>query len=111
MTDATDRVGRHVDAFNDAVDTGDWQRFTERFTADATMSFVGVPAGPFRGREAIAAAYVAQPPTETMTVSSVESAGDVDTVAFRWKSGGTGTMTLVWGGDLVADLVVSFDDD
>jgi steroid delta-isomerase len=55
----TDRVSQHIAAFNDSIDTGDWGRFTDRFTPDATMSFVGVPAGPFRGRAAIAAAYLA----------------------------------------------------
>jgi steroid Delta-isomerase len=106
----TDRVSQHIAAFNDSIDTGDWGRFTDRFTPDATMSFVGVPAGPFRGRTAIAAAYLAQPPTDWMSVANVLSSGDVDTVAFRWKSGGTGTMTLTWDGELVADLVVAFDD-
>jgi steroid Delta-isomerase len=105
----TDRVSEHIVAFNDSIGTGDWARFTDRFTPDATMSFVGVPAGPFRGRAAIAAAYLAQPPTETMSAGSVHSSGDVDTVAFRWQSGGTGTMTLTWDGDLVADLIVAFD--
>ncbi|MDT4910629.1 MAG: steroid Delta-isomerase [Pseudonocardiales bacterium] len=105
----TDRVSQHIAAFNDSIETGDWAPFAQRFTAEATMRFVGVPAGPFRGREAIAAAYLAQPPTETMSVGSVQSSGDVDAVAFRWESGGTGTMTLTWDGDLVAELVVAFD--
>jgi hypothetical protein len=39
----------------------------------------------------------------------VQSKGDVDTVAFAWPSGVTGTMTLRWDGEPVADLVVSFD--
>ncbi len=104
-----DRVGRHIAAFNDSIGSGDWAPFADRFTPDATMRFVGAPAAPFRGRAAIGAAYLAQPPTETMSARSVDSSGDVDTVAFRWESGGTGTMTLTWDGDLVTDLVVALD--
>jgi hypothetical protein len=37
------RVDRHVDAFNDAVRTSDWDGFAARFAADARMEFVGVP--------------------------------------------------------------------
>jgi hypothetical protein len=68
-----------------------------------------VPVGPLRGRGAIAAAYATRPPTDTMSVGSILSSDTVDTVAFRWTSGGTATMTLTWDGDLLADLVVAFD--
>ena len=53
----SDRVRRHVAAFNTAVESGDWSDFATRFTEGARMTFVGVPAGPFAGRDAIAEAY------------------------------------------------------
>ncbi|TCC48614.1 nuclear transport factor 2 family protein [Kribbella capetownensis] len=100
------RTTEHVDAFNHAVTSGDWDTFAQRFAADAGMSFVGVPAGPFEGRPAIAAAYRENPPTETMTLEGA----DDDNVKFRWAGGDTGTMDLTWAPDgTVQALTVSFD--
>ena len=103
------RAAGHVAAFNQRVRSGEWAGFAGRFTPDATMRFAGVPAGPFTGRAAIAAAYGAQPPSDTLTVSCAVSAGDVDQVWFTWDSGGTGSMTLRWRGGLIAELIVTFD--
>ena len=100
------RTADHVAAFNQAVMSGDWDSFAQRFAEDATMTFVGVPAGPFHGRTAIAQAYRENPPTETMSLVD----GGEDTVAFRWAGGGTGTMELTWAPDgTVQGLRVRFD--
>jgi steroid delta-isomerase len=105
----SERAARHVMAFNDSVRSGEWADFAGRFTPDATMRFIGVPAGPFAGREAIAAGYAAQPPADTLTVTRGLSSGDVDELWFAWDgSGATGTMTLRWSGDLIAELTVTF---
>ncbi len=110
-TDATPaRIAEHVVAFNAAVRSGDWESFADRFAPDATMEFIRVPAGPFHGRAEIARAYAEQPPTDTMTVGAVDSAGTVDTVRFTWSAGGSGTMRLTWQGPLVAGLQVAFDE-
>jgi steroid delta-isomerase len=102
------RTTDHVDAFNDAVTTGDWDTFAQRFAEDARMTFVGVPAGPFEGRTAIAQAYRENPPTETMTV--LDPDGDEAVAKFRWAGGGTGTMGLTWTpGGAVQTLTVTFD--
>ena len=94
----------HVAAFNQAVTAGDWPTFATRFAENATMTVVGVPAGPVAGRPAIEAAYPANPPTETMTLL------DPETGRFQWSSGGTGTMDLVWAPDgTVQELTVTFD--
>ena len=104
------RVESHLDAFNDAVRSSNWDAFAERFAMDARMEFVGVPVGPFEGRDAIAAAYRANPPQDTMTALHTESDGAVDAVNFAWDAGGTGTMRLSWTADgLVAALSVAFD--
>ncbi len=95
-------------AFNRSVRSGDWASFADRFAADATMRFVGVPAGPFSGREAIAGGYASQPPSDTLSVSRVVSRGDVDELWFAWDNGGTGTMTIRWSAHLVAELTVAF---
>jgi len=105
----SERAARHVVAFNDSVQSGEWADFAGRFTPDATMRFIGVPAGPFTGREAIAAGYAAQPPSDTLTVTRGLSSGDVDELWFAWDgSGAPGTMILRWSGDLVAELTVTF---
>jgi hypothetical protein len=105
----SERAARHVAAFNDSVRSGDWAGFASRFTPDATMRFAGIPVGPFTGREAIAAAYASQPPSDTLTVGRADSSGDVDELWFTWDSGTTtGTMVLRWAGDLIAELTVTF---
>ena len=104
------RAADHIAAFNHAVTTGEWDAFADRFAADARMSFVGVPAGPFEGRTTIAEAYRENPPTETMTAVEQQAGPDGDTVTFRWSGGGTGTMHLGWAPDgAVQVLTVSFD--
>ena len=105
------QVEQHVAAFGDAVATGRWVRFAERFAVDAEMAFEGVPAGPFRGRAAIAAAYVEDPPAEPLVLTGPVTVDGDDAVApFRWvDSGGTGTMRLRFDpAGLVTRLVVTF---
>ncbi|GAA1477962.1 hypothetical protein GCM10009623_24080 [Nocardioides aestuarii] len=102
----------HVAAFDAAVDSGDWEGFARRFSEDAVMVFHGVPAGPFEGRAAIAAAYAADPPDEPLeVVGPVVVDGDFLVLHFCWvDSGGTGTMRLrLDPAGLVARLEVSFD--
>ena len=102
------RAAAHVAAFNDSVRSGDWAAFADRFTPDATMRFVGVPAGPFTGRAAIAAGYAAQPPSDTLTVTRACSSADIDELWFAWDHGSAGTMILRWSGNLIAELTVTF---
>ena len=104
----SERAARHIAAFNDSVRSGDWAAFAGRFTPGATMRFTGIPVGPFTGREAIAAGYATQPPSDTLTVTRGVSSGDVDELWFSWDNGGTGTMILRWRGDLIAELTVTF---
>jgi hypothetical protein len=102
------RAARHVAAFNHSVRSGDWAAFADRFAADATMRFVGISVGPFNGREAIAAGYTSQPPSDTLTVTRGVSSGEVDELWFAWDNGGTGTITLRWSGDLISELTITF---
>ena len=110
MADLAAAVERHVAGFNHAVRTQDFGAFVAAFAEDAAMRFTNVPAGPFQGRAAIAAAYAAQPPTDTMTVAGVEEV-DPQTarVRFDWDAGGSGTMVLRWRDEQVADLEIAFD--
>jgi steroid Delta-isomerase len=54
----------HVERFNHGVRTGDWGPMLAYLANDAELVFEGVPVGPFRGRDAIEAAYREQPPDD-----------------------------------------------
>ncbi len=104
---------RHVETFNAAVRAGDFAPLVELFADDATLEFDGVPVGPFHGRDAIAAAYAAQPPSDTMTVLDVRVEDDGTVVEpFSWATDGgarSGEMRLVVEADRIHRLVVAFD--
>lgn|SRR5690554_4031516 len=105
-------VDRHLEAFNEAVRTGDWPRFAQRFSEDAEMRFVGVPVGPFAGRDEIEGGYLADPPDDTISrTAEPRWEGDEQVVPFQWDgTGQTGTMRFVWSSDgLVRSLTVSYD--
>jgi steroid Delta-isomerase len=65
----------HVERFNSGVRSGDFGPMTELFTDDAELAFEGVPVGPFRGREAILAAYREQPPDDTIEILQASEGG------------------------------------
>jgi hypothetical protein len=58
----------YVAGFNEGVRTGDWSRMLELVDDDATLEFVGIPVGPFRGRAVIGEAYRAQPPDDELVL-------------------------------------------
>ena len=99
----------HIERFNAAVRSGDWREFLATLAPDAVMSYDGVPVGPFVGRDAIAAAYQTNPPTDTMDVRRVEIDGDAEIVGFAWSRGGTGTLTIRRGAGGITGLAVVFD--
>jgi hypothetical protein len=63
----------YVARFNEGVRTDDWSRFVELLHEDATLEFVGIPVGPFAGRDAIAEAYRTQPPDDEIVPLDGES--------------------------------------
>ncbi len=102
-------VRKHCELFNEGFRSGDWAPFVATFAEDARMAFTNVPAGPFVGREAIGAAYAANPPTDTMSIVSVEPLGaDTARARFAWDAGGAGTMVMRWRDGQVADLEITF---
>lgn len=109
VADATDKVSEHARRFNEAIRTGIFEPFVESFAVDAVMSFEALPYGPFVGREAILAAYLMQPPTESMTVTWVEGDTEQATAMVAWSDGTTGTMALRWRSDEVEALSITFD--
>jgi hypothetical protein len=58
----------YVERFNEGVRTGDWSALLELLSDDAELEFVGIPVGPFHGRDAIAEAYRVQPPDDELVL-------------------------------------------
>jgi ketosteroid isomerase-like protein len=111
--DLTEAVREHERLFNEAVRAEDFTQFMTTFTEDAVMAFDDMPHGqkfgPFRGREAITRAYATQPPTDTMSIWSIEEVGpDTVDVRFDWDAGGGGAMRVKWQDGLVAGMTISF---
>ncbi|HET6214050.1 MAG TPA: nuclear transport factor 2 family protein, partial [Micromonosporaceae bacterium] len=75
MDDIRAAISDHAMLFNEAVRSGNFSAFVATFTEDAVMRFENMPVGPYEGRAAIAVAYATQPPTDTMTLESVEAIG------------------------------------
>jgi steroid Delta-isomerase len=105
-------LAEHVERFNEAVRSGDYAPMLAAFAPDAEMLFEGVPAGPFIGREAIAAAYAAQPPDdEVVLLGEIRRDGDVEESDYAWNAEGTraGRMILTEREGKIARLVVTFE--
>jgi steroid delta-isomerase len=104
-----ERVLEQCRLFNEGVRTGDWSGYLDRFGDNATLRIDGDPGSPYVGREAIASAYAAAPPDDTLDVTSVESAGDEDVARVAWSTGGAGTLRLRWSAGRIAELTAEFD--
>jgi steroid delta-isomerase len=105
-------LDEHVRRFNAAVRSGDFAPMLENFADDATMSFEGVPVGPFAGRDAIAQAYRVQPPDDELDVLDVRRDGDTFVAAYAWRRDPdvrAGELRLTVDGARITRLVVTFD--
>jgi hypothetical protein len=102
----------HVERYNAGVASGDFGPLVELFADDGELRFEGVPAGPYAGREAIAAAYAAQPPTEQLDVLDVRTEVDgtlVEGVAWRSRPGARAAeLKLTVRDGRIAVLTVAF---
>jgi len=102
----------HVARFNEGVRTGDYGPMFERFAHDAELVFEGVPVGPFRGRDAIAAAYREQPPGDEVRVLAAEERDDGLVVGrYAWAKEpnvAAGEMHLTRAGGEITRLLVTF---
>lgn len=105
-------VERHVELFNAGVRSRDFGPMLEHFTDDAELVFEGVPVGPFTGRDAIAAAYAAQPPEDQLDVLGVERDGETIVVPYSWhRDAGrrSGRMVFTMRDGRISRLVVAFE--
>lgn len=105
-------LDRHVLLFNQGVRDGDFGPMLAGFTDDAEMVFQGVPAGPFRGREAIAAEYAARPPDDEIQVLDVSAGAHRLVAGYAWRAAGgrrAGDLIIEWRGERISRLKVTFD--
>jgi hypothetical protein len=112
MTAGTEMLGRHVELFNSAVRSGDFGPMLDGFTDDAELVFEGVPAGPYKGKDVIAAAYRDRPPDDEVEILEASEVDDGLVVArYRWRDPNApgGLMLLTRRGDKIARLVVTFE--
>jgi RimJ/RimL family protein N-acetyltransferase len=113
LPDAVRLLHDHLLRFNDGVRTGDWRPMLELFAEDAELVFEGVPAGPFSGRDAIAAAYEAQPPDDEIVTLRVDAEGDDVTALYAWRrepARVAGRLVLTPRGAEIARFLVTFED-
>jgi steroid delta-isomerase len=102
----------HVAAFNHGVETGEWEPMLDGLTPDAELVFVGVPAGPFAGRYAIAEAYRANPPDDEIAIIEAAAVGGEVVASYGWRraeGAKAGLMVLTPGQGKLRRLVVTFD--
>jgi hypothetical protein len=52
---------------------------------DVEMRFIGLPVGPFHGRDAVEAAYHAQPPDDEILALELDADGDGATAEYAWS--------------------------
>ena len=103
---------QHVERFNRAVADGDFAPMLHAFAADAEMVFEGVPVGPFRGRDAIAAAYRAQPPDDTIRLlGSIAVRGEEAESDYAWSRDGNraGRIILTARDGAITRLLITFE--
>jgi steroid Delta-isomerase len=68
-------LSRYIAGLNRGVRSGDFASMLAELTDDAQLVFEGIPVGPFRGREAIGAAYRLQPPDGELELLGVNEDG------------------------------------
>jgi steroid delta-isomerase len=104
----------YVMVHNECVRTGEWGLLADWFTDDAQLAFEGVPVGPFAGREAIAAAYDAQPPDDEVVIFATEEIDAAIVARYGWlhePGKRAGRMLLTPRDGKIERLIVTFEGD
>ena len=109
---ALDLLQKHVADHNAGVRSGDFGPMLERLADDAELVFEGVPVGPFRGVDAIAAAYRERPPDDVIRTFDERVEG-VDVVAsYAWSREPdirTGELRLTVRDGRITRVLVTFE--
>ncbi len=102
----------HVERFNAAVRSGDFGAMLAHYDDDAELVFVGIPVGPFHGREAIEEAYLVRPPDDEILLLDEREDGGELVGGYAWRREPdvrAGELRLTVVGGRTRRLVVSFD--
>ncbi len=102
----------HVERFNAAVRSGDFGAMLAHYDEDAELVFVGVPVGPFHGRDAIEQAYLVQPPDDEILLLDEREEGGELVGGYAWRRNPdvrAGELRLMVEDGRTKRLVVSFD--
>ncbi|MBA2642357.1 MAG: nuclear transport factor 2 family protein [Actinobacteria bacterium] len=105
-------LAEHVSRFNAAIRSSNFETLLELFADDAELAFEGVPAGPFSGRAAIAAAYREHPPDDEIRVLAVTEDNSRLVADYAWLATPdvrAGEMLIDHGGTCIRRLVVTFE--
>ena len=82
------------------------------YDEDAELVFVGVPVGPFHGRDAIEQAYLVQPPDDEILLLDEREEGGELVGGYAWRRNPdvrAGELRLMVEDGRTKRLVVSFD--
>jgi steroid Delta-isomerase len=106
---------RYIDRLNQGVRSGDFTAMLAELTDDAELVFEGIPVGPFRGREAIGAAYRSQPPDDEFELLEVAEDGrDRVSGTYAWSERPgvvAGQVEVTVRGGRIACVLVRYGDD
>ena len=106
---------RYLAGLNDGVRSGDFSSMLAELTDDAELAFEGIPVGPFRGREAIGAAYRSQPPDDELELLDVDEdghGGASGTYAWSRRLGvPAGEVQVTVRSGRIARVLVRYGDD
>jgi hypothetical protein len=99
---------RYVKEHNAVVREGSSKNLKGVLDADAEMSFEGVAVGPFAGRDAIAAAIHARPPSDELTIGRIIEDDQRAIAPYAWKNDQIpgGELVVFRGKTGIAKLVV-----
>ncbi len=99
---------RYVEEHNAVVREGSSKGLVSVFDEDAEMCFEGISVGPFTGRDAIAAAILARPPSDELTIGRIIEDDERAIVPYAWKNdqASGGEIVVFRGKTGIAKLVV-----
>jgi RimJ/RimL family protein N-acetyltransferase len=103
----------YVMVHNECVRSGDWEPLADWFAEDGELAFVGVPVGPFNGRDEIAAAYKTQPPDDEVVIFAADDNGEEIVARYGWlkePNRHAGRMLLTSRDGKIQKLIVTFEE-
>ena len=101
---------RYVRLHNDGVRSGAFEAVVTLFAEDATLEFVGVNVGPFRGRGEIRRVFQTLPPDDELILLDAEPTPTGVGATYAWRVSPqtvAGRLEMIAAGDRIAALRVS----